>query len=76
MVFGRRERDPVGRPVPCAAVRWCEREGSVMKVKGGGGDLQAMKRPALLRASDEDGKETDKVLTGCKFVMGTVTRRN
>jgi hypothetical protein len=35
-----------------------------------------MKRPALLRGSEEGGKATDRVFRGCKLLTGIVTRRN
>jgi len=45
---------------------------------GGGGavHLHAIKRPALLRTSEDGGKITASVLTAFKLLMGTVTRRN
>ncbi len=38
--------------------------------------LQAMKRPSLLRASDDGGKVTDRLFDANKLLTGTVTRRN
>ena len=49
---------------------WCRRS------DGKASHLQAMKRPALLRGSEEGGKATDRVFRGCKLVTGMFTRRN